>query len=212
LGLTPDHINIKKKDVKIITLTLLMIITSVAVFAQVIVVKQDTIIKKTGEEIFGKVTEVTSSYLVCQVGDSEQVINQVILLQDVFMIKYANGTRELITITKKENTEVPKLSSEEMYAKGISDATMFYKGNGPMWGTLATTLVYPPIGLVEGIISGAIAPKIQNKQAFDVNLMKNQNYVAGYKKQAHKKKVKKVLTGFGIGIAPWIIAFMANSY
>ncbi len=190
---------------KITTLILLMLIASASVFSQVTVVKQDTIVKKNGDEIFGKVTEVTSSFLVCQIKDSVQEINLVILLEDVFMIKFANGTRELITITKNEKTEVPKLSSEEMYAKGISDATMFYKNNGPMWGTLTTTLLFPPIGLVEGIISGAIVPKIQNEQVPVVNLMNNQNYVAGYKKQAHKKKVRKVLAGFGIGIAVWVV-------
>ncbi len=83
-------------------LTLFMLFASASVFSQVTVVKQDTIVKQSGDEIFGKVTEVTYSYIVCQIKDSVQVINQIILLEDVFMIKYANGTREVITQTKTE--------------------------------------------------------------------------------------------------------------
>ena len=123
------------------------------------------------------------------------------------MIKYVNGTKEIITTTKTEK----KLSKGEMYAKGQSDAKLLYKGNGPMSATLVSTLLYPPYGLIEGVISGAIPPKEKNLKVPDVNLMLDQNYAAGYKKQAHKKKVKKVITGFGIGITPWIIGLFILS-
>jgi len=184
-----------------------MLIASVSVFSQVTiikqdsVVKQDTILKITGDEILGKVTEVTPGYIIFQIKDSVQIINQVIPLEDLFMIKYANGTREIITLAKNEK----KLSSGEMYAKGQSDADLLYKGIEPMVGTIITTVLNPPAGLIEGIISGSTAPKTKNFVVPDMNLLNNQDYISGYKKQAHRKKAKKVFIGFGIGLVPWVI-------
>lgn len=206
------------------TLLLAMLIISAATFSQETVIRQDTVVRqgiivkqdivvyKNGEEIFGKVTEVTYNYIVCQIKDSVQVINRVILLEDVFMIKYANGTREVIKLTKTENNPVPKFSPAEMLARGQSDAKKYYKGNGAMWATAGTTFLFPPAGLVEGIISAVIAPKVKFKNVSDVNLLGDVNYHTGYKKQAHKKKAKKVLGGFGIGLAAFITVIIVTQY
>ncbi len=186
---------------KKIAILLPVLIASVSVFSQVTVVKQDTIVKVNGDEILGKVTEVTPGYIIFQKNDSAQIINQVIPLEDLFMIKYSNGTREIITLTKTEKN----LSSVEMYAKGQNDADLLYVGNRPMVGTIISTFIYPPVGLIEGIISASTAPKPKNFVVPEMNLLNNQDYISGYKKQAHKKKRKKVFIGFGIGIAPWLI-------
>ncbi|MDZ4822426.1 MAG: hypothetical protein SH856_03100 [Flavobacteriales bacterium] len=166
-----------------------------------VIIKQDTVLTNSGEEFFGIVTEVTPSHIVCQVNNNAEVINRVILLEDVFMIKYAKGTRELITQTKAEVIAVGNLSPAEMRDKGKSDAKLYYKGTGAKWGSAVTTAIYPPFGLVETLVSAAVKPQIKREQVSDVNLLNDKNYVEGYKKQAHKMKVGKVFGGFGIGLA-----------
>ncbi len=81
----------------------------------VITAKQDTILLKNGDKIVGQITEVTSGKLVCRVSEwttarssqSKKGIKdsyQVLLLKDVFLIKYANGTSESINFSEKVST------------------------------------------------------------------------------------------------------------
>lgn len=78
----------------------------------VVTAKQDTILLKNGDKIVGQITEVTSGKLVCRVSEWKMVrssktkrgkkdTDQVILLKDVFLIKYANGTSESVTFSEK---------------------------------------------------------------------------------------------------------------
>jgi hypothetical protein len=157
---------------------------------------QDIIFKTTGEELEVKVTEITQHDIVYKYPDSLQGRPLTVPKNAVFMVKFANGTKEIITrIDPLTNTFVA-LNSREMYNRGRADARRFFKGNGVIWGTAAATMV---LGLPAPIIIGAIPPKINYEQVSELSLLQNPHYVRGYKQQAHNRKIGKVAAGAGIG-------------
>ena len=62
---------------------------------------QDVILTRTAEEIKAKVIAITDESVTYQL--QGQTVNRVIPLTDIFMIKYANGEKEVFT-TSKSNT------------------------------------------------------------------------------------------------------------
>ncbi|KAA5539831.1 hypothetical protein [Adhaeribacter rhizoryzae] len=157
---------------------------------------QDLIITLTGDELLVKVTEITQQDVVYKHPDSLQSLPRTIPKKQVFMVKYSNGTKEIISHIDPQTNSLTALDSREMYERGRADARKYYKGNGPMWGTAAATML---AGLPGPIIIGAIPPKINYQQVSEITLLQNQHYVRGYKQQAHNKKIKKVVAGTGIG-------------
>ena len=75
---------------KYINLLLLTMLISIAVFSQ------DLIIKRTGEEIKSKVLEVSLTVIKYKKFDNLTGPTFEILKSDVFMIKYENGTKDVI--------------------------------------------------------------------------------------------------------------------
>ncbi|MGV3587212.1 MAG: hypothetical protein ACO1OF_09440 [Adhaeribacter sp.] len=157
---------------------------------------QDLIITLTGDEMQVHVTEITQQDVVYKHPDSLQSLPRTIPKKQVFMVKYGNGTKEIISRIDPQTNTLTTLNSQEMYERGRADARKYFKGNGAMWGTAATTMF---LGLPAPVIIGAIPPKINYQQVSEINLLQNQHYVRGYKQQAHKKKLKKVAIGSGIG-------------
>ena len=157
---------------------------------------QDLVLTITGDEMLVKVTEITQQDIVYKHPDSLESLPRTISKKQVFMVKYSNGTKEIITRIDPQTNKLTALNSREMYARGRADAKKLYKGNGAMWGTAATTLF---VGLPAPVIIGAIPPKINYQQVSELTLLQNPHYVRGYKQQAHKKKIKKVAMGTGIG-------------
>ncbi len=77
------------------------------------VIGQDVIIKKTGDEIKGKVSEVTSTEIKYKKTENPDVTYSIIK-SEVFMIKYENGTKDVFNdnsvtnTTTYTNTSTPK--------------------------------------------------------------------------------------------------------
>lgn len=61
---------------------------------------QDVILKLNGEEISARVTEINLNEVVYQHPDSVQGIFYGIPKAEVFMVTFANGSKELISSTK----------------------------------------------------------------------------------------------------------------
>jgi hypothetical protein len=81
----------------------------------------------------------------------------------------------------------------------VADAKQYYKGNGAMWGSAASTMVMFPLGLAGSLVIGATPPKVKSTLVSDVRLLEEQDYLKGYKEQAARKKRGKALAGVGIG-------------
>jgi hypothetical protein len=186
---------------------------------------QDTIIKRSGEEVQGKVTEISVSEVRYSRKDNPDVM-MVLPKNSVFMIRYENGTKEVFeeTTTANELQQLPtapspgptrnitpepatdKISAEQLYIKGRNDAGLYYKGyKGAGTATLLTTLLFSPAGLVTAIATSATPPTKHNLDYPDANLFAQPDYARGYIQKARKVKSGKVWTNFGIGFGALLV-------
>ena len=183
---------------------------------------QDVIITKSGDEIKSKVVEITPDMIKYKkYGKDESPIIS-IYKDDVFMIKYANGEKEMLNSTTKQtkpkenaieethqqtNPIIPKKSSilennsdYSTYARGKDDAKIYYRAYKPAATvTIATSLVFGGIvGLAPAIWCSSTTPDIDRLGVPDETLLRNTSYMNGYKYQAKKMKSKKVWINYAI--------------
>jgi hypothetical protein len=171
---------------------------------------QDIILKTNGQELHGLVLEISLDSVYWIPTDAVQGLQQGIAKSDVFMIKFANGTKEVFSESLPDNQALTQatISQEELYRLGQRDASVYYKGNGAMWGSAASSMVAFPFGLVGSIAIGASPAQIQQNRVSDVNLLTEQEYIRGYSEQANRKKRGKALAGVGIGVGVQLAAIM----
>lgn len=183
---------------------LFFLFTGLAIIANAqdtLVIKEDTIIMKNGDELIGKITEVNPTYIICQMADSDIVSNRIIPKETIFILKYSDGTREVFSL------DAPVVSNENadlMYHKGQTDAKMYFRTSGVFWGSFGSTLIYPLLGLPTTAILASVRPNSENFRTSHPELLKNKNYFNGYQKGAQKKKVAKSFTGFGAAAGIWV--------
>jgi hypothetical protein len=120
------------------------------------------------------------------------------------MVQYANGTIEMIKLDVPTGTQDAMVQSpEEMYRRGRHDARLYYRGRGVFWGSVAagaTSLVTGGVALTIPAAMAVTPPSRGTLRVPDVNLAQNQDYMKGYRKQAHIRKVGKAAAGAGTGI------------
>ena len=83
-------------------------------FAMVSVFPQDVIIMKSGEEIPAIVIEVGIEVIKYKKKDNQQGPTYSIAKSDVFMIKYANGTKEVFSTDKLQSEAMPEEPQREL--------------------------------------------------------------------------------------------------
>jgi hypothetical protein len=182
---------------------------------------QDLIVKKNGEEVVGKIMKVGADTVHYRMLSDEQGPLRFVLRSDVASMQLAtspsqqqinqlpnvnSAADEYAVASSASAGSVPLNASmtEELIFKGRQDALMYYKGQGPLWGTAGATFLFPPAGLVAGIITAAVPPNIDNTFHPNYQLMREPAYRQSFQKQAHKRKVGKAATGFGIGFGALI--------
>lgn len=159
----------------------------------------------------GKVVEITLSDISYKPTDSLNAIPHTIPKKEVFMIKYANGAKELFgAVSTAPEASIPSANAQVMYEKGRHDARKYYRGTGALVGSAFGCLasIFVPITIA------AIPPKVNNIDIPDKSLLMNPDYRSGLKYQAHRKKVGKAATGVGITLAVGIaiIASVLSTY
>ena len=124
---------------------------------------------------------------------------------DVRLVRYANGTKELIRAGADAAAESPLvgLSAEQRYLRGRQDNRQYYQpAKGVFWGTFGATLAGSGYG---GIVAGGVIsltpPQRQNLLAPQPQLLDDPGYYRGYRKQAQNRKPGKAAAGFGVGVA-----------
>ena len=175
-------------------------------------VAQDVILKINGEEIPAKVLEITLEAIRYKLpADSLSGPTRQVARSEVFMIRYANGTKELFSENLPENQAVAEQqlpsSPQQMYLRGQDEARRFYRGNGALWGSAASSVLFP-YGLAGAVVIGAVPPRPALGRVSDPHLLLDPNFVRGYQKQAHRRKVGKVAIGAGIGTVTVLTAAM----
>lgn len=91
-------------------------------------------------------------------------------------------------------------ATDSIYVKGKIDASNYYEAkhcgaNGTIW---TTVLLSPIIGLIPAIVCSVSEPEISNLNAPDNKLLENPTYLAGYMKEAHKIKRRKLWVSYGV--------------
>ena len=181
---------------------------------------QDTLTLKTGQDMKVKVLEVLSTEIKYKPFDNLDGAVYQIDKPLVFMIKFANGKKEVIesasvqTPTNIQNLAnvtpqavINSSNTENLCDKGIKDARVNYKGQNGVsgWVSATSVLLSPIAGVIAGGIIASAPPQMSNLNAPNQSLMTNTQYAGCYQSEAHKIKKKGVWMGFGIGSAAWLL-------
>ena len=184
---------------------------------------QDTVLLITGDEIKARVLAITPTD-VAYVPTTEPPSTDTLHLvpTDVFLIRYANGTKEVISKLAAAPALGLGRTPQEMNNQGRLDAQRYFKARGAFWGTAGATFVSLPAyglgGLATGAVIAATPPKRHNLLVPDQALLADANYVNGYQKQAQRQKLGKAAAGFGVGMATGVVTVLGlavlllNSY
>ena len=107
----------------------------------------DVILRTDGTEVPGRVLSITPlelRYLPPAGADTLRLA-----AADVFLVRYANGTRELLhpavsTSQPDAYDLLPGLSDTQRRAQGSRDVARCYTDHGPFWASLGSTLYAGP--------------------------------------------------------------------
>ena len=177
----------------------------------------DVIILKNGNEINSKIIEITLSEIKYKKIDNIDGPTITFPKSDVLMIKYANGTKDIIsqsvTSSNQSNYTTPEIPTD-LCSEATMDANNFYTGRncGSGWTTTTTILFSPILGLIPAIACSSTVPATQNLNYPKSDLMKDGNYSRCYRQQAHSMKKKRIWRNFGISSGIWIVIYvLANA-
>lgn len=161
---------------------------------------QDFLTLKSGEEIKVKIIELTPTEVKYKRFNNLDGPLVTISKADVFMIKYENGDKEIMT----EKNVSKESGTDDMFQQGIKDANINYTTVAPGTGTFIVTLLGGGIlGLIPAVACSSTQPTEENLNYKNPSLMKNSSYRNAYTQQAHKIKKVKVWTN-------WTIAFLID--
>jgi hypothetical protein len=172
-------------------------------FASLSTQAQDTILRTNGDEVKAQVLTISPTD-VAFVPSTEPPTTDTLHLAatEVFLIRYANGTKEILTSVAP--MEVAR-TAQEMESQGRLDARQYFMTKGVFWGTAAATFITLPAygvgGLATGLAIAGTPPKPQKMVVSDQALLSDPNYVSGYQKQAQRQKLGSAAGGFGVGLA-----------
>ncbi|MGY2131071.1 hypothetical protein ACW9KT_02500 [Hymenobacter sp. HD11105] len=172
---------------------------------------QDTILRTDGDEVKARVLSITPTditYIPITEPPSTDTLR--LAATDVFLIRYANGTKEIVTSSA---TAAPAVglgrTAQEMNNLGRMDARRYFKAPGAFWGTAGATFVsisaFGIGGVATGVAIAASPPKRHNMITTDQALLNDPNYLDGYQKQAQRKKWGSAAGGFGTGLATGVV-------
>lgn len=186
-----------------------LVFVLVAVLSTAFSFAQDVITKSNGDEIKAKVLEVSQTEIKYKKFDNLNGPTFAISKNDVFMVKYENGSKDIFN-TESDSNSSGGQKNMESFEKGKRDAKLNYRGknSGAIWTGAAAAFTAPILGLIPAIITSSAEPKDENLGINDQKLLNNSDYKSGYVQEAHKKKKKKVWTGFGIGTAFFAVVFV----
>ncbi|SOE23683.1 hypothetical protein SAMN06298216_4067 [Spirosomataceae bacterium TFI 002] len=173
---------------------------------------QDIVTKKDGIDIEVKVLEVLPSEIKYKKFDNLEGPTFTLLKNEILLIRYENGTKDIFNESINDAYLIEKQPQEieNLYLRGINDASMNYHGkNGGAGGTLITSLLSPIVGLIPAIACSASTPKDENLNLTNLELAQNVDYYRGYTSKAKKIKQKKIWTNWGIAFGVNVLFVLA---
>ncbi|MEM7372206.1 MAG: hypothetical protein AAF587_26545 [Bacteroidota bacterium] len=172
---------------------------------------QDLIVKKTDGEIVAKVREIQKRHILYNEFSAlnEQPIK--IAKSKVEMIIFEDGMKQYFVVTPAmDSLRTKKIWTnsegiEDLYERGQVDADMHFDNRGAKWGTFGATVGYPLGGIFTGAVTGAVISAVPvNPKYYQLPnpelYRTSPEYAQGYNQVAKKKKFKRAITGFGLGL------------
>jgi hypothetical protein len=169
---------------------------------------QDLIVKMDDQEIIARIHAIKKQKILYKEFEAPQGELLKIPKSEVYMVIFEDGLKQYFSVEASRDFMEGAANSDSVvfyYDRGVMDAERFFQNNGPFWGTFAASAV-PVYGIFTGVITGtivgAIPPQVDAGDLPNPELFyQNNEYAAGYQKEAHRQKVRSVLKGFGLGMA-----------
>jgi len=178
----------------------------------------DTILRLDGEEARGRVLTITPNTLRYVPAAPAAPDTLAIPVAELFLVRYANGTRELLHPETQPFADAADLlaglSAVQRVELGRRDALGHYNKHGAYWGTLGTTLAAGPLyGLVTPVVLSVTDVRLTNFQAPVPSRLHDADYLRGYQEQANRTKRKHAWGGYGTGVGAYavILALVISS-
>lgn len=175
---------------------------------------QDIIVLNNGEKISSKVVVIGIADITYKKYDNLEGPDYVIAKDDVLKITYEDGRDEFFLLKSPSTSNRRPTSSVEpglnLAYKGTLDADFNYNKKWPFWTTFGGTIIFLPVGLAAGLISGIVTPNIAILIP-EKELLENPEYYEAYMKKAKLKKWGKVGGGLVFGVAFNVAVFIILS-
>jgi len=169
---------------------------------------QDVITKKDGTDISAKILEVTTSEVKYKKFDNLTGPTFSLLKNDILMIRYENGTKDIFGGTSTStSSSVTSSNTGELCMQAKKDAVRYYTGknSGAGWVWATTILFSPIIGVIPAAVCSMQPPVDENLKYPTPDLMLDNNYSNCYIDQATQTKRKKIWVSYGISSGVWLI-------
>ncbi|WP_140467322.1 hypothetical protein [Hymenobacter nivis] len=173
----------------------------------------DTILRRDGQEIQGRVVVLTPTELRYLPAAPAPPDTLALPVAEVFLIRYANGTREVLPPAPAAGAPADPLAglgTRQRDSLGRRDAATHYRTPGAFWGAAGAAFGASPVyGIAVPIVLSAKPVKPVNFQAPDQTLLLDPSYQHGYQQQANSTKRKQAWAGYATGTGAWAVLFGA---
>ncbi len=172
----------------------------------------DTILRTDGQEVTGHVLTITPLELRYL---SETKTDTLRLPADeVFLVRFANGTREVLHPLAPLETmppdPLPGLTVAERRYRGRYDASRCYRDSGPFWAALGSTLYLGPLaGVAAPVVMAPRAVKTENLAAPHPEQLTDFAYDSAYRQEAQRRKRGRAWGGYAVGAGVWAVLLTA---
>lgn len=173
----------------------------------------DVILRTDGNELAGHVLTISPlevSYLPPAGADTLRLA-----AADVFLVRYANGTREVLhpiaTSAGSDKADLlPDMNDLHRRMLGQQDARRNYSSHAPFWCSLGATLYAGPlVGLLAPAIIAPNRVAERNLNAPRPELLQDPIYNNAYRQEAHRRKRGRAWAGYGVGAGVWLVVIGA---
>jgi hypothetical protein len=171
---------------------------------------QDTIYTVAEFSIPAQVLEIHPETVQYVDWGNEQRETLELAKNQIVKIRFADGMEQYFQLSQARDSLGNFLyqSNENLsdYQQGAQEARLYYDHRASMWGTFGATVIYPIGGVFTGAATGLVIgalpsePKIQHlpdPERFETD----SEYARGYRREMNKKKAKRIVTGYGLGMA-----------
>lgn len=164
----------------------------------------DTILRLDGEEVRGRVLTISPTALRFLPAVPAVPDTLTLPVAEIFLVRYANGTRELLhpNVAGPGGAPdlLPGLTEGQRVASGTADAARSYVPHGTFLGLAAITLGNPIVGLAAAVSVATRPVQPGRLRAPNPALLADPSYATGYGRQAHDMKRRKAWGGFALGL------------